>query len=190
MREGRRICGKETKLSSGGKQPRCHFLAFSLSDMCPFSPRTQTQSRDGSAWPAPPPRGCFPRHESMFDETEKPPAVPPPTSGAPVQTSDTSTCSDRKGSLSVRVSMCSRGVLLRAEPLQVRAPRCAPRLLGSLPQECGILVLLSLRAWDVARSSVASKAVFLLCSRGGRPIVPHLYSHGHLTDLDMTNAKL
>ena len=54
------------------------------------------------------------------------------------------------------------------------ALRCAPRLLGSLPQECGILVLLSLRVWDVARSSVASKAVFLLCSRGGRPIVPHL----------------
>ena len=56
--------------------------------------------------------------EVLFDETEKPPAVPPPTPGAAVQTSDTSACSDRKGSLSVRVSMCSRGVLLRAEPLQ------------------------------------------------------------------------
>ena len=42
--------------------------------------------------------------EARFDETEKPPAVPPPTSGAPVQTSDTSACSDRKGSLPVRVS--------------------------------------------------------------------------------------
>ena len=63
---------------------------------------------------------------------------------------------------------------MRAEPLQVRAPRCAPRLLGSLPPDCGTLLLLSLRAWDVARTSVASKAVFLLCSRGGRLIVPHL----------------
>ena len=71
--------------------------------------------------------------------------------------------------------MCSRGVLLRAEPLQVRAPRCAPRLLGSLPPDCGTLMLLSLRAWDVARTSVASKAVFLLCSRGGRLTLPHLW---------------
>ena len=112
--------------------------------------------------------------EVLLDETDKPPAVPPPTPGAPVQTSDTSACSDRKGSLIVRVSMRSRGVLLRAEPLQVQAPRCAPRLLGSLPPDCGTLMLLSLRAWDVARTSVASKAVFLLCSRGGRLIVPHL----------------
>ena len=175
MMEGRRICGKETKLSSGGKQPRCHFLALSLSDMCPFSPRTQTQSRDGSAWPAPPSRGCFPRHESMFDETEKPPAVPPTTAGAPVQTIDTSVCSDSKGSLSVRVSLRSRGVPLRAEPLQVQTPRCAPWLLGSLPLDCGKLMLVSLRQWDVASTSVASKAVFLLCNRGGRLIVPHLW---------------
>ena len=112
--------------------------------------------------------------EVLFDETEKPPAVPPPTPGAAVQTSDTSACSDRKGSLSVRVSMRSRGVLLRAEPLQVQTPRCAPWLLGSLPLDCGKLMLVSLRQWDVASTSVASKAVFLLCSRGGRLIVPHL----------------
>ena len=112
--------------------------------------------------------------EALFDETEKPPAVPPPTPGAAVQTSDTSACSDRKGSLSVRVSMRSRGVLLRAEPLQVQTPRCAPWLLGSLPLDCGKLMLVSLRQWDVASTSVASKAVFLLCSRGGRLIVPHL----------------
>ena len=65
---------------------------------------------------------------------------------------------------------------MRAEALDgaVRAPRCAPRLLGSLPPDCGTLMLLSLRAWDVARTSVASKAVFLLCSRGGRLTLPHL----------------
>ena len=113
--------------------------------------------------------------EVLFDETEKPPAVPSPTPAAPVQTSDTSACSDRKGSVSVRVSMRSRGVLLRAEALQVQAPRCAPRLLGSLPLDCGKLMLVSLRQWDVASTSVASKAVFLLCSRGGRLIVPHLW---------------
>ena len=39
--------------------------------------------------------------EALLDETEKPPAVPPPTPAAPVQTSDTSACSDRKGSVCV-----------------------------------------------------------------------------------------
>ena len=34
---GRRTCGKKTKLSSGEEQPRCHLLAFSLSDVSPFS---------------------------------------------------------------------------------------------------------------------------------------------------------
>ena len=36
-RNGRRTCGKKTKLSSGEEQPRCHLLAFSLSDVSPFS---------------------------------------------------------------------------------------------------------------------------------------------------------
>ena len=99
--------------------------------------------------------------EALLDETEKPPAVPAPTPGAAVQTSDTSACSDRKGYWS-------------DEPLQVQTPRCAPWLLGSLPLDCGKLMLVSLRQWDVASTSVASKAVFLFCSRGGRLIVPHL----------------
>ena len=86
----------------------------------------------------------FPGTVALFDETEKPPAVSPPTSGAPVQTSDTCACSD------------------------------AARLLGSLPPDCGTFMCRSLRAWDVAKTSVASKAVFLLCSRGGRLIVPHI----------------
>ena len=99
--------------------------------------------------------------EALLDETEKPPAVPAPTAGAAVQTSDTSACSDRQGYWS-------------DEPLQVQTPRCAPWLLGSLPLDCGKLMLVSLRQWDVASTSVASKAVFLLCSRDGRLIVPHL----------------
>ena len=72
--------------------------------------------------------------------------------------------------------MSNRRVRLRAEAFHdaALASRCAPRLLDSLPPECGTLVLLSLRAWDVARTSVASKAVFLLCSRGGRLTLPHL----------------
>ena len=121
--------------------------------------------------------------EVLFDETEKPPAVPSPTPAAPVQTSDTSACSDRKGSVSVRVSMRSRGVLLRAEALQVQAPRCAPRLLDSLPLDCGKLMLVSLRQLDVARTSVASQSVFLLCSRGGRLIVPHLRLRIHAAEV-------
>ena len=83
--------------------------------------------------------------------------------------------------------MCSRGMLLRAVPLQVRAPRCAPRLLSSLPPDCGTLVLLSLRARDVARTSVVSKAIFLLCTRGGRLIVPHLLPRNSLATASLAS---
>ena len=76
---------------------------------------------------------------------------------------------------------------MRAVPLQVRAPPCAPRLLSSLPPDCGTLVLLSLRARDVARTSVVSKAIFSLCTRGGRLIVPHLLPRNSLATASLAS---